>query len=170
MGDPVAYRIVPQDNAVPYLHPLSPVMQRVRDLFACAPLRSFSAPLSRSLSLGLSVSLFFPFALLSLRLSLSLFPSSFLFSVNFVCFVLTPPCSQAGFIARHLWVTPYHPSEMYPADSYPNKPSFAVDNGLPTWTKQNRELVNKPLVAWYTLGVLHIPRLEVRVVAHLLSI
>jgi len=72
---------------------------------------------------------------------------------------LSPIMRRAGFIGKHLWVTPYDPAEKYPVGNYPNQPNF--DNqGLPTWTQKNRDIVDKPLVLWYTMNVLHIPRLE----------
>lgn len=65
---------------------------------------------------------------------------------------------RAGFVANHLWVTPYHPRERYPAGDYPNQ--HPTGDGLPVWTKANREIVNRNIVAWYVFGHNHVPRLE----------
>jgi primary-amine oxidase len=65
---------------------------------------------------------------------------------------------RAGFTTRNLWVTPYTPTERYPAGDYPNQ--HAGGAGLPTWTQANRSIVDTDIVLWYTLGVNHIPRPE----------
>lgn len=68
------------------------------------------------------------------------------------------PQRRAGFVAHHLWVTPYRPDELYPAGDYPTQ-SHGGD-GLPAWTKANRPIENTDLVVWYTLGFHHVPRQE----------
>ena len=65
---------------------------------------------------------------------------------------------RAGFAAHHLWVTPYHPDEQYPAGDYPNQHPGGA--GLPAWTMANRSIENTVLTMWYTVGVHHIPRIE----------
>jgi len=65
---------------------------------------------------------------------------------------------RAGFMYQHLWVTPNRRQERYPAGEYPFQHEGGA--GLPSWTKQNRNLVNKDVVMWYVFGVNHIPRLE----------
>lgn len=65
---------------------------------------------------------------------------------------------RAGFLAHHLWVTPYQPNERYPAGDYPNQ--HPTGDGLPIWTKVNRNLVNADLVLWYVFAHNHVPRLE----------
>lgn len=65
---------------------------------------------------------------------------------------------RAGFLAHHLWVTPYQPNERYPAGDYPNQ--HPTGDGLPFWTKANRDLVNTDLVLWYVFAHNHVPRLE----------
>jgi len=72
--------------------------------------------------------------------------------------VEAPLMKRAAFLNQHLWVTPYQPGERYPAGEYPNQ--HAGGDGLPLWTKQNRDIKNKDVVVWYTLGALHVPRLE----------
>jgi len=65
---------------------------------------------------------------------------------------------RAGFLTRNLWVTPYHADERFPAGDYPNQNKGG--DGLPGWTKANRDIAGKDLVVWYTFGQTHIPRVE----------
>jgi primary-amine oxidase len=65
---------------------------------------------------------------------------------------------RAGFLAKNLWVTPYRADERYPAGEYPNQ--NPGDEGLPRWTKADREIVDTDLVVWYTFGQTHVPRIE----------
>jgi primary-amine oxidase len=65
---------------------------------------------------------------------------------------------RAGFTTKHLWVTPYHPDEWYPAGNYPNQHKGGA--GLPAWTQANRSVENTSIVVWYTVGVHHTPRVE----------
>src|SRR6266487_4480720 len=65
---------------------------------------------------------------------------------------------RAGFARHHLWVTPYRPGEQFPAGEYPNQHPGGA--GLPAWTTANRSIENTILNVWYTVGVMHNPRLE----------
>ena len=65
---------------------------------------------------------------------------------------------RAGFMTRHLWVTPFAEAELFPAGAYPNQHPGGA--GLPKWTKADRPIENADLVLWYTLGSHHIPRPE----------
>jgi primary-amine oxidase len=65
---------------------------------------------------------------------------------------------RAAFMTKHLWVTPYHPTEKYATGDYPNQHPGGA--GLPEWTKANRSIENTDLVVWYTIGMHHIPRPE----------
>ena len=65
---------------------------------------------------------------------------------------------RAGFLNSHVWVTPFSPTEMYPAGDYPNQ-SHGGD-GLPKWTAADRPIDNKDVVLWYTMGITHNPRPE----------
>ena len=65
---------------------------------------------------------------------------------------------RAGFMRKHLWVTPYSPDEMGAAGPYPNQHPGGA--GLPEWTKANRNVENTDLVVWYTFGTTHVPRPE----------
>lgn len=69
-----------------------------------------------------------------------------------------PILKRAGFMTKHLWVTPYDPSERYPAGDYPNQ--HAGGEGLPLWTQADRSIENTDLVVWYNFGHHHIPRPE----------
>ncbi len=69
-----------------------------------------------------------------------------------------PPRTRAGFIDYHLWVTRHGPGEVYAAGRFPNQST--PGQGLPHWTKQNREILNRDLVVWYTLGFHHVPSSE----------
>jgi primary-amine oxidase len=65
---------------------------------------------------------------------------------------------RAAFATRHLWVTPYHPDERFPAGDYPNQ--HPGGGGLPTWTKADRPIEDTDVVLWYTVGSHHITRPE----------
>ena len=65
---------------------------------------------------------------------------------------------RAGFMRKHLWVTPYSPNEMGAAGPYPNQHPGGA--GLPEWTKNNRSVENTDIVVWYTFGTNHVPRPE----------
>ncbi|BBK42677.1 amine oxidase [Allostella vacuolata] len=69
-----------------------------------------------------------------------------------------PSGSRAGFIYNHLWVTPYHPDERYPAGEFMNH-STGTD-GLPAWTARDRPLENVDIVLWHAFGLHHLPRPE----------
>ncbi|MCE9567169.1 MAG: primary-amine oxidase [Planctomycetes bacterium] len=65
---------------------------------------------------------------------------------------------RAGFLNKHLWVTPYHPDERFPAGDYPNQNPGG--DGLPKWTAADRAIDDTDVVVWYTFGHTHIPRPE----------
>lgn len=65
---------------------------------------------------------------------------------------------RAGFMSKHLWVTPYRPDEMGAAGPYPNQHPGGA--GLPEWTKADRHVNNTDIVVWYTFGHHHVPRPE----------
>jgi primary-amine oxidase len=65
---------------------------------------------------------------------------------------------RATFSTKHLWVTPYEPSELYPAGDFVNlHPGGA---GLPAWTAANRSVDDTDIVLWHTFGLTHFPRIE----------
>lgn len=65
---------------------------------------------------------------------------------------------RAGFAAHHLWVTPYEPTERFPAGEYPNQ--HPAGDGLPHWTAANRTIAETSVVVWYVFGHNHVPRPE----------
>src|SRR5207248_307444 len=65
---------------------------------------------------------------------------------------------RAGFLNSHLWVTPQAQEEINAAGSYINQSSGG--DGLPAWTRANRNIQQRDIVLWYTLGITHLPRPE----------
>jgi primary-amine oxidase len=65
---------------------------------------------------------------------------------------------RAGFVSHHLWVTRYHPAELYAAGDYPNQSSGG--DGLPRYGDDNEALINTDVVLWYTMGLTHAARAE----------
>jgi primary-amine oxidase len=65
---------------------------------------------------------------------------------------------RAGFIDNNFWVTPYNKDEMYADGDHPNQNDDV--HGLREWAKQDRDIANKDVVAWYTMGVNHRTRPE----------
>lgn len=65
---------------------------------------------------------------------------------------------RAGFIDHHFWATRFHADEMSAAGNYPNQSRGG--DGLPRWVSNDEALVNEDVVAWYTMGITHIPRPE----------
>jgi len=66
--------------------------------------------------------------------------------------------TKSAFATKSLWVTPYHPKERYPAGEYPTQAK--EPDGLPIWTKSNRNVEGERIVLWHTFGVTHFPRVE----------
>ena len=65
---------------------------------------------------------------------------------------------RATHLQHHLWVTPYHPHERFPAGEYPTQ--SAGGDGLIRYTQHNRSIDGVDLVVWYTFGVFHVVRPE----------
>ena len=65
---------------------------------------------------------------------------------------------RAGFMKKHLWVTPYEADERFAAGDYPNQRKGG--DGLPEWTEKNRSISDEDIIVWYTFGHTHIPRPE----------
>lgn len=68
------------------------------------------------------------------------------------------PLARAGFANHHLWVTPRSADERWAAGEFPNQSE--PGQGLPEWTKQDRNIENKDIVLWYTMGFHHVPSSE----------
>ena len=63
----------------------------------------------------------------------------------------TDPSFAVGAFATHqLWVTPYDPDQNYAAGVYVTN-SKGME-GLPAWTKANRNIKDTDIVAWYWLA------------------
>jgi primary-amine oxidase len=69
-----------------------------------------------------------------------------------------PPFQRNAYIAYQLWVTPFSPGERYAGGRYPMM-SDGSDT-LATWSAKDRSIGNRDIVAWYTMGFHHIPRME----------
>lgn len=70
----------------------------------------------------------------------------------------SPFMRRAGFVQHDLWVTAYHPNEIYAPGRYVNQ---NIDGpGLPQWAEADRSLVDTDIVLWHTVGVMHVPRPE----------
>ena len=65
---------------------------------------------------------------------------------------------RATFAKHNLWATPHADGELCAAGDYPNL--HPGDDGLPRWTRDDRDLVNQDLVVWHTFGSTHLPRPE----------
>jgi primary-amine oxidase len=65
---------------------------------------------------------------------------------------------RATFAQHNLWVTPYSPHERRAAGEYPNQ--HPGDDGLPSWTANDRSVADTDLVVWYSFGVTHFVRPE----------
>ena len=70
----------------------------------------------------------------------------------------SPALRRAGFATKHLWVTRYHPGELYAAGDYPNQHPGGA--GLPAYAAANRAVTDTDIVVWYTMGHHHILRPE----------
>jgi primary-amine oxidase len=66
--------------------------------------------------------------------------------------------SRAGFTRKHVWVTPFEPSERFAAGDYPNQ--HPGGEGLSRWTQADRPVADTDLVLWYTFGAHHVVRPE----------
>jgi primary-amine oxidase len=68
------------------------------------------------------------------------------------------PQRRAAFSAAPLWITAYHPNELYAAGAYPNQSHGG--EGLPAYVARHRAVANADIVLWYTMGFHHVPRPE----------
>ncbi|WP_051086846.1 primary-amine oxidase [Psychrobacter lutiphocae] len=66
--------------------------------------------------------------------------------------------NRLNFMDKQIWVTKYHPEELYPEGKYPNRSDR--DTGLGMYTANNDNIHNKDLVVWLTTGTTHVARAE----------
>ncbi|MEW5316701.1 MAG: hypothetical protein WDW38_008054 [Sanguina aurantia] len=67
--------------------------------------------------------------------------------------------ARALFATKHLWVTPFHNNQKYPAGEHIVQSEKC--KGLGEWTKENLPLTDgADPVLWYSFGVTHAPRVE----------
>jgi primary-amine oxidase len=65
---------------------------------------------------------------------------------------------RAGFMYKHVWVTPYDPKEKHAAGDYPNQ--HPGGEGLAKWSAADRPVADTDLVLWYSFGAHHVTRPE----------
>ncbi|HCK7094347.1 TPA: primary-amine oxidase, partial [Enterobacter roggenkampii] len=63
-----------------------------------------------------------------------------------------------SFMDKQLWVTRYHPDELYPEGKFPNRSIH--DTGLGQYSKDNESLNDQDDVVWMTTGTTHVARAE----------
>lgn len=73
-------------------------------------------------------------------------------------FANDPPFKRNRYIEYSIWNTLYDPKQRYAGGDF----AFASDGSdtLAEWVKEDRNLMNKDIVTWFTAGFHHIPRME----------
>ena len=69
-----------------------------------------------------------------------------------------PPFRRNAYVAYQLWVTPYDANERYAGGRYAMM-SDGSDT-LARWVERDRPISNRDVVAWFTMGFHHLPRME----------
>ena len=68
------------------------------------------------------------------------------------------PRRRAAFLEHHLWVTLFDPRQMYASGEWVNL--MREREGVEMWGADDRSIVDRDVVLWYTNSVLHLPRPE----------
>jgi primary-amine oxidase len=68
------------------------------------------------------------------------------------------PRRRASFLEHQLWVTLFDPRQMYASGEWVNL--LREREGVEMWSADDRPIVDKDVVLWYTHSVLHLPRPE----------
>jgi len=68
------------------------------------------------------------------------------------------PRRRASFLEHQLWVTLFDPRQMYASGEWVNL--MREREGVEMWSADDRPIVDKDVVLWYTFSVLHLPRPE----------